>query len=88
MLKPSGNIIPMQNAGGASSSTDNRMRMSVASDRAQSVSRGVSSPAATSVASKAAILAATAPGRGARAPTVALPMPLNRRMVNSTTLSP
>src|SRR5882757_11204699 len=69
MLKPNGNIIPMQNAGGASSATDNTMRMSVASDRAQSVSSGVSSPAATSVASKAAILAATAPGRGARAPT-------------------
>ena len=53
MLSPSGNIIPMQKAGGASSSTDNRMRTSVASDRAQPVTRGVNSPAAASVASSA-----------------------------------
>src|SRR5580704_5998580 len=64
MLSPSGNIIPMQNAGGANSSTDSRMRMSVAADRAQAVSRGVSSPATTSVVSSAATLAATAAGRG------------------------
>jgi len=35
MLSPRGNIMPMQKAGGARSSMDNRMRMSVASDRAQ-----------------------------------------------------
>src|SRR3984893_7583956 len=64
MLSPSGNIIPMQNAGGAKSSTDSRMRMSVAADRAQVVSKGVSSPATTSVVRSAMVLAMTAPGRG------------------------
>ena len=34
----------MQNAGGASSRTDTRIRMSVDSDRAQVVTSGVSSP--------------------------------------------
>ena len=51
----------MQNAGGASSITDNRIRISVASDRAHVVSKGVRSPAATSVASSATSLAITAP---------------------------
>ncbi len=78
----------MQNAGGASSSTDNRMRISVASDRAQVVSKGVNTPAATSVIRSATTLAMTTPRRGKRAPTVTLPIPLKRRMVKSTTLSP
>src|ERR1700760_1793268 len=86
--RPSGNIMPMQNAGGASNSTDTRMRMSGDSVRAQLVPSGVSNPAATSVASNAATRSMIAPGRGASAPTVVLPMPLNSRMVNSTTLSP
>ena len=55
-LSPSGNIIPMQNAGGASNSTDSRMRMSVASERAQAVNQGVKSPATTSVVSSATTL--------------------------------
>src|ERR1043165_7273910 len=72
MLSPSGNIIPMQNAGGASSSTDTRMRMSVASDRAQVATSGVNHPATISVATSAITRATTAPGRGVDAPTVAL----------------
>src|ERR1700732_1404454 len=64
MLSPSGNIIPMQNAGGAQSSTDSRVRTSVAADRAQVVSKEVSSPATTSVVRSAMVLAMTAPGRG------------------------
>src|SRR5712691_7936059 len=62
MLCPSGNIIPMQNAGGARSSTDNKMRMSVASDRAHVVNKGVNSPTTTSVARSATTLAMTALG--------------------------
>ena len=80
--------MPMQNAGGASSSTDNAMRISVACDRAQVVSRGVNSPAATRVANSAATLAMIARGRGPSAPTVVLPIPLKSRMVKRTTLSP
>src|SRR5712672_3728963 len=63
ILSPSGNIIPAQNDGGASSSTDNRMRVSVASDRAHVVSKGVNSPAATSVVRRATTLATTAARR-------------------------
>src|ERR1019366_2784549 len=66
ILSPSGNIIPMRNAGGASSSTDNNMRMSVASDRAHVVNMGVSSPASTSVVSRATTLAMTALDRDMR----------------------
>ena len=80
--------MPMQNAGGASSSTDSTIRMPVVSDRAQVVSNGVSSPAIVSVASSATIRVMTAPVRGDRAPMVVLPSPPNSRMVNSTTLSP
>ena len=75
----------MQNAGGASSNTDTRMRMSVASDRAQVVIRGVSRPATMRVVRSATTLPMTAPGRGANPPTVALPIPLKMRRVKSTT---
>jgi hypothetical protein len=64
------------------------MRIPVVSDLAQVVNTGVSNPATASVASSATILAMTAPGRGECAPTVVLPIPLNRRIVKSTTLSP
>ena len=49
---------------GASSSTDNTMRTSVASDRAQLVTRGVNSPAATSVDRSAATLRRPRPVAG------------------------
>ena len=63
--------------------------MSVDSDRAQVVTSGVSSPATTSVVRRAAILKTVTRDREeVSAPTVALPIPLKRRIVNSTTLSP
>ncbi|MGY4423640.1 hypothetical protein ACVWY2_006089 [Bradyrhizobium sp. JR6.1] len=80
--------MPMQKAGGASSATDTRMRMSVGAERAQAVTAGVSRPAATSVAPSATRRAINMAGREGAAPTVALPMPPNSRIVNSTTLSP
>ena len=62
--------------------------MSVVSDRAQWVSNGVNSPASANVVSRAASLATTERDRRACAPTVALPIPLKRRIVKSTTASP
>jgi len=78
----------MQNAGGASSNTEIKIRTSVASDRAHVMTSGVSKPATTSVLRSAATLPITEPGRGASPPTVALPIPLKMRIVKRTTLNP
>ena len=68
--------------------TDTRIRMSVDSDRAQVVTSGVSSPATTSVVRRAAILKTVTRDREEVSAPTALPIPLKRRIVNSTTLNP
>src|SRR6266852_3595485 len=84
MTKPKGNIIPMKNAGGARSSTDIRIRISVPAERAQLVASGVNSPVAMSATSSPQNRQMISrDDRGSR-PTVVLPNPLNKSSVKST----
>jgi len=86
--QPSGNIIPMQNAGGASSSTDRKdahvggFRSSPTGDQGGQQSRRRQRRQQRGHPGDDRARSRT------RAPTVVLPMPLKSRIVNNTTLNP